>query len=516
VLRSAVLTSGLLLLAVPARGQDDRLTEDHGWPAGTIQEQLNGDSTLIPYGKGAIFVPAMTNPLDEPPVAIYYQDDRIAEGTTGTRLVLSPGTYEVRVGSGAGEQRLGIQATVRERHTTVVPVSWAGLSIHVVDERLGSLRGSYEIIRVDDREYLGIGFGTDEQAGEPVTTWLLKPGLYKIVRVGETYRARRDFATVRLVEGHHTHFLLVQDEAGEFKGGGEVPEAEIFQGKDGFFGSLILGGDLTFNHRDNVPGVTPGISFSFRAFLDARLSVEIFDSPFVLLFQVEEGQTKPPDLPFQKTIDRADLDLLYIYQINDIVGPYIRFGGETNILPSNQNFAEPTRVVLRDPDGTVIEDIPDATDVDLAGPVGLSTLREGAGINLRVFKELWGETTLRAGVGARHTLARGDVYLLQGDESSDDVKYYDSVPTVNRFGAEATVLGVARISRWVLFNLELDTLVPFNGFDKSVLELEASVALKLTSYLSVNYVLRFLLDRLLSDEDQLQQDILLRFSVEVL
>src|SRR5688572_197836 len=385
-----MLTLGLISIALPARAQDARLTEDHGWPAGTIHEQLDKDTALIPYGKGAIFVPAMTNPLDEPPVAVYYQDERIEEGTTGSRIILNPGTYEVRVGSGAGEQRLGIQATVRERHTTVVPVSWAGLSIHVVDERLGSLRGSYEIIRVEDREYLGIGFGTDEQAGEPVTTWLLRPGLYKIVRVGETYRARRDFATVRLVEGHLRDFLLVECEAGEFKGGGEVPEDELFQAQDGFFGSLTLGGDLTMNHRANVPGVTPGISFSFRAFLDARLSVEIFDSPFVLSFQIEEGQTKPPDLPFQKTIDRADLDLLYIYQINQIIGPYVRFGGETNVLPSNQNFEEPSRVVLRASDGeTVVEDIPDATEVDLSGPIGLSTLREGAGINLRVFKELW-------------------------------------------------------------------------------------------------------------------------------
>src|SRR5688572_6804569 len=231
-----MLTLGLISIALPARAQDERLTEDHGWPAGTIHEELDKDIALIPYGKGAIFVPAMTNPLDEPPVAVYYQDERIEEGTTGSRIILNPGTYEVRVGSGAGEQRLGIQATVRERHTTVVPVSWAGLSIHVVDERLGSLRGSYEIIRVEDREYLGIGFGTDEQAGEPVTTWLLRPGLYKIVRVGETYRARRDFATVRLVEGHHTHFQLVLDKASdEFKGGGEVPANELFLPKDGFF-----------------------------------------------------------------------------------------------------------------------------------------------------------------------------------------------------------------------------------------------------------------------------------------
>src|SRR5262245_29450635 len=46
-----------------------RLVEDRGWAAGTIQEQLDRDPTLVPFGKGAVFVPAMTDPLDEPPVA---------------------------------------------------------------------------------------------------------------------------------------------------------------------------------------------------------------------------------------------------------------------------------------------------------------------------------------------------------------------------------------------------------------------------------------------------------------
>jgi hypothetical protein len=74
------------------------------------------------------------------------------------------------------------------------------MQVHVIDEQYGSVRASYEIIRMDDRAYVGLGFGTDEQAGEPVSTWILRPGLYKIIRVGETYRARRDFFTVR-VEG---------------------------------------------------------------------------------------------------------------------------------------------------------------------------------------------------------------------------------------------------------------------------------------------------------------------------
>lgn len=526
-----------LLLSGEAFADDDddevTLTREYDWPAGAIQEQLNRDTTLVPYGKGAIFVPAMTNPLDEPPVAIWKDGDRVGEGTTGQRIVMEPGTYEVRVGSGAQQQRIAIQATVRERFTTVIPVSWAGLSVHVVDERFSSLRGSYEIIRVEDREYMGIGFGTDEQAGEPVTTWVLRPGLYKIVRVGETYRARRDFATVRLVEGHLTHFLLVLDETGAFQGGGEVPQEDLFQAKDGFYGSLIFGGDVSLNQRDNVPGLPQGISFAFRAFVDARASIEIFDNPLVLQLQIEEGQTKPPELPLQKTNDRLDLDMLYVYGLTNWLGPYIRFGGETNLLPTTQNFDEARPVEFRDTDGaTFLRCQDDAASVDLGGPVGLSTLQEGAGLNMRLLKTLFAETTLRAGIGARHTLARGDVFLLRDDLSGEnyaplappspcdptldeDRRVYVRLPSVNRFGVETTLLGVGRISRWVLINLELDALIPFNGFENTVVEVETSVALKLTRFLSVNYVVRFLLDRVISDDYQLQQDVLLRFSLEI-
>jgi hypothetical protein len=507
----------MALVGRAAFAQDEALDRDHGFIAGTVREQLDRDTTLVPYGKGAVFVPAMTDPLDEPPVAVYSGPDRVADGTTGQRIVLSPGTYDISIGSGAREQRMSFQATVKERFTTVVPVSWAGLTVHVVDERFGSIRQSYEIIRVEDRAYVGLGFGTDEQAGEPVTTWLLAPGLYKIVRVGESYRARRDFAAVRLVEGHHTHFLLVLDPAtGEFQGGGEVPAEDVFRAREGFYGDLVLGGDLSFNHRDNVPNLPDGLSFAFRAFVDARASVEIFESPLLLQLQVEEGQTKQPSLPFQKTNDRLDVDLLYVYQLTKAIGPYVRFGGETNLLPTRQAFDVPKQIVLLDSDGkTPLGDPIVDDDVKLSEPIGLTTLREGAGLNMRLYKLLWSEMTLRAGVGARHTLARRDVFLLVDALSDTDNKFYRRIPTVNRFGVEATLLAFAQLTRWVLINLEVDTLVPFNGFDKTVVELEGSIALKLTSYVSVNYVGRFLLDRLVSPEDQLQQEVLLRFSVEV-
>ncbi|MEO1173671.1 MAG: hypothetical protein AAFX94_16720, partial [Myxococcota bacterium] len=121
-----VVCAGQLLFTGAVRGQeppatvgrtDPRLDLDQGWPAGTIREQLSRDSTLIPFGKGAVFVPAMTNPLDEPPVTVYQAGRQIREAKTGERIVLNPGNYAVFVGSGSEEQRLSFATEVREMNT---------------------------------------------------------------------------------------------------------------------------------------------------------------------------------------------------------------------------------------------------------------------------------------------------------------------------------------------------------------------------------------------------------------
>ena len=515
-LSASALPSTLAWADTPAGLPSSALFEETGWPAGSIQTQLDRDRTLVPYGKGAIFVPAMTNPLDEPPISVYAADRKVAEATSGKRIVLSPGTYEIRLGSGAVEQRQSVQATVREQFTTVIPVSWAGLSIHVVDEQFGNLRASYEIIRVRDREYVGVGFGTDEQAGEPVTTWILEPGLYKIVRVGENYRARRDFATVRLVARKHTHFLLVLDpETGEFQGGGEVPEDDLFRPRDGFFGSLVIGGDLAFTTRSNAPtGGQAGLSYQFRGFVDNRMSIELFGNPLVSQLQIEQGQTKIGDQPFQKISDRVDLDLLYIYRWKDWIGPYIQLGAETNLFPTFRDFEPLERVVLRRGNDPTRDEVLLAESLRVSPPAGLIRLKEGGGLNLRLFRAVFAEVNVRTGLGGRHRLAR-DLFVEGGNRLPDE-RLFVEVDSDNEVGIETTVLAVARITRWVVLNLELDTLLPFTSFQDTLVDLEASVALKLTRFLSVRWVARFVRDRAIQADDRFENDILLRFSVELL
>lgn len=495
-----------------ASGSKLDLSADRGWPAGSVQEQMDADPTVVPYGKGAIFVPAMTDPRDEPIVTVFAGEQKVAQATTGRRIIVAPGTYTVRFGSGTVQQRFRKRVQVRELNTTVVPVSWAGLVVHVVDERFNSLRSSYELIRMEDREYLGVGFGSNEQAGEPVSTWVLEPGLYKIVKVGSTYRARSNFVTVRLIEGHLTDFILVRDaDTGAFKGGGEATIEELFRSQQGLWWNLVVGGDLSFNSNRNVLGNPDGESYSFRAFLDGKLNFSIGDNPLLFQLQIEEGQTKTLDLPWQKNRDRVDLDGLYVHELSELFGAYGRFGGETNFFVGQEFFEQPQDVIIQDPAGRTLERRNRVRALQLSPAFGLTQLKEGVGVNVRIPKTVFSETTFRLGVGARHRVTRDLVERF--DDPTTEALEFRRIAPANQLGIEATVLGLFRITRWVIVNLELDTLVPFGNPLGVVVDADATLSVKATQYLSLNYVIRYLRDPTILTDYQLEQDILLRFSL---
>jgi hypothetical protein len=66
-------------------------------------------------------------------VIVDKEGDRVASGTLGERIVVDPGDYEVRLGSGAVTQQVTVKVRVVEDKTTVVPPTWAALEVSVVD-----------------------------------------------------------------------------------------------------------------------------------------------------------------------------------------------------------------------------------------------------------------------------------------------------------------------------------------------------------------------------------------------
>lgn len=464
--------------------------------------QFLEDETPVSVGFGAIFVPALSDGEREPLVVVYRDGKPMAEGYPGRRIVVQPDTYTVRFGSGAVEQQLELAVAVEESRTTIVPPTWSGLEVEVVDEKFVPFRGTYELIRMDNREDYGIGFGADELLGEQTRTWILRPGLYKLIRAGGTYRDRTDFATIRLLPGDMTNFTLVQNPTtGELKGAGEVDPSEAALAEASPWTlRAVVGGDIAFGFDDGRAAAADGWSLGLRLFLDASLTYYDERHQWITRFDLEEGQERDPATEeFFNEADRLFLHTIYTYRLLSWFGPYARAGLETSLLA---DYRQPG------PDGNVgTPDDGTGPDVKLRGAFEPLELIEGVGGNFQVVRSRWFELDLRAGLGARQTFQDG--VLLVNDEGLDD-----PLEDTQRFGPEGALLAQARISRWVALSSELDGLVPIGNSENTEFSLRNQVSVRLTSFASLTY--RYILLRKpTSDEESAtsqEHDLQLRFS----
>jgi hypothetical protein len=165
-------------------------------------------------------------------------------------------------------------------------------------------------------------------------------------------------------------------------------------------------------------------------------------------------------------------------------------------------------------DGDINKRLRGANEMQLRSSFGLTNIQEGAGLNVRLLKRSFLEMTLRTGVGARHRLTR---YLLQlTSEPGTSPQVYQLVPSLHRVGVEQGLIVVARITQWATGVIELDALVPFDDVLYTVVNVESNIAIKITEYISINYVLRYQRDATLSKDVQLENDLRLRFSFQFL
>ena len=120
------------------------------WYAPTLDAQMAADDIIIPFGKGGVFVPRYTETNSEPDFEVYdLENNHVGAARTGTTIALVPGNYDVTLGSGSQQQRIVKRVTVTEGRTTPVVPDWSGLIVEVVDEQGVSLRGEYELVRID-------------------------------------------------------------------------------------------------------------------------------------------------------------------------------------------------------------------------------------------------------------------------------------------------------------------------------------------------------------------------------
>lgn len=494
----------------------------YDWNAPSSVRQLERDETPIPVGYSAIFVPTLTDPADEPQVTVFSRDREVARGRTGRRIIVPPGDIVVRIGSGNLRQTTALNLHMERGSTSLVRVRWGGLIVEVVDENNVPFRGDYELIRVDDTEVLGVGSGADALLGERLRTWILEPGLYRLVRRGESYRARTDFATVNIPEGGLVRFKLVLDSiTGSFRGAGVVSADELTTPRANvpWTRRMYLGANLGMSQSDGVPGAADQLALSSDFFLDAFVAFERSSHSFIGIFEIEEGiilvsPANAESQPLQWSRDQLRLDAIYTYYLNPRFGPYVAFGNLTTLFPSRVIATDDITVRRVFSNGTSRDQfVPGGEAYQTSRPFGSVQFAEGAGINLRLLRTAAIDANFRVGAGFRQNLFR-EAFVSDDVPGTAEVELRQ-LDNLFQEGLEAILAARVRLFRFLTYTTEVEAFVGFSELSDPSAIWENTLSFRIASFASLDYTLNLAHQPLITNDLQLSQNILLRLAWSV-
>ena len=493
------------------------------WYAPPLAAQMEADEAIIPFGKGGIFVPRYTETNSEPDFEVYdLSNKHSGSARTGGTIMLVPGDYDVTLGSGSQQQRIVKRVTVVEGRKTPVVPDWSGLIIETVDEQGVSIRGEYELVRIDDFDPYGRGFGASVELGETVKAWILKPGTYKILGAGESYNTMTNFVTVRLLPGELTNFLLIQEpEKFGIRGGGTLQLASATR-------------SMTSNWHW---GANVGANILFNAEFDHQAKLEMNSLTMGLLFDTWVLYRKKPvewntRLRLDESVNIADndpetmvnspdrmlLSSIFIWRILNWLGPYARSEINTKFFETKVKRGKEDYFCFVDADYVFDESRePDTSGIFVAEP-GFSPLimEIGAGVNADLTTQRYFEAKARLGFGSTYSryderyrvIESGDVKNPADDDPDEPperraaienrkangvILYPEKKVSIFEVGPQASLGATVRIGAFASVEAEVKLFAPVAPtprFDKPDFDVSGTLSWRLSSILNLDYTYR--------------------------
>ena len=515
------------------------------WEAPPLVEQESATNAFVPMGKGGIFIPRFTAATEEPDVEILDSSGRsVASGGTGRLFSVEPGKHTCLLGSGAHNQRIPITVDVEEGKTVPVAPDWAGLSIETVDSTATPFRGEYELVRIDEFEAYGRGFGANPDLGEVVKTWILKPGIYKVLTMGQGYNSLINFVTVRLVPGELTKLLLVQNPM-DFKilGGGTVEVTPKTTLTSHWKYGADIGGSVKFNSEVDRISKDTSVSTLFGLLSTLWLTYQQHPYEWQTRIRLDEGFNltglKVSDLLTNP--DDVLLNSLFIWRIFSWFGPYGRAELQTNLLPRRTIRDQSHKYFCLLNSDSTLANPPKCFDSSSSHQVKPSFaplfMDIGAGANADVLSFSFLEMKLRAGFGSRYTRfprqyqpvdTSAVLWAKIPTTSTDSANlklaknslflYPENPSSVFESGPQASVSGMLRLGRVITSDAELNIFAPITPeqrFLRPDFDLLANVSWRLSRWITLDYTYTFRLTQpkeISNRVDQSAHGVWLRFS----
>lgn len=464
------------------------------WVAEPPEIQLDKEGLDDEKGLGRIFVPAMSKPEYEPSYTVIQGDSIVKdECPVGQSVFLPPGTYTIVIGSAANEQdRIRKEITLVQGETEIIYPDWSGLIVKIIDENRDFLRESYEIFDINTYNSMGTQYSADEdEPGEYQDTWLLVPGMYKIVKYGEPFNTFRNFTTARLIPGELSTITIVMDsETGDFVGAGMLPEIaelkqeEIWNVYTSLKGGFLLSGDNEMSEDETQTNIT------LNTKLENEVRLDRFPHYLNMKQIVNVGLNKEEGREFRIYSNDLQLSNTYIFYFVKQFGVYTRFRFETKPFATKHYFSETQDTLYKqNSDGQLIETVHNTDEIETAPIFSPLRFEEGIGFNYTALKTKSASLSLKAGFGFSQTL-NNDVFK----QDPENPKIFREQESLYLEGLEASVTGDFRIFRNLNYFGELYTLYPFDEDRTQVVRWDNNFTFRISRFVAVDYTLSFIQD----------------------
>ncbi|MCX7725213.1 MAG: hypothetical protein N2053_00040 [Chitinispirillaceae bacterium] len=504
------------------------------WEAPPLWEQVTSDKTNIPMGRGGVFVPRFTEANDEPDVEILtLEGTSVKVGEPGQTFSVEPGIYYVMLGSGSHRQRLVRKVEVFESKITPLLPDWSGLLIETIDTTAMPFKGEYELIRIDEFEAFGRGFGADPELGEKPKVWILKPGVYKILGRGESYNTFRNFITVRLLPGELTKVILIQKPTDmSIISGGTIDVTPVTKISSHWKFGANIGGNIQFTNENDrkEDRNTFNSVLSIRTLLWLRFFKERFEWESNLL--LDEGLSLSETNLYDLITAPDDFRIisLFIYRLFSWVGPYARAELRTNIFPNRVGLEEKKEFCVLNSDSTINKFIY-AYSFPTKPSLCPLEINLDLGANIDAVNSRFVELKVRSGVGTSFNSfrdryeTRASDFPVNTQDTSLLLRLQDSrilfplkAGRYLEFGPQGSFKGNIRLGRIGIASGELRIfapVVPDLRITRPDFDLLLTLSLRLTKGITLDYDYTYLLKQpkdINARENYTTHKIYLRFS----
>lgn len=460
---------------------------------------------------GRLYLPTKTDPDYEPQVDVFNEkEDWIGSYKTGTDIMLDPGDYWIRFGSGAQKQQIVKKVTVLPRYKYVLKPDWGWLVVNLIDENRNQIDNNYEIFDVNTTESYGFGNGIKEGTGQKLRSWVLNPGTYKIVLNHLPYNTYTDFATLEVKQGELEEITIVIDsEDNHLIGAGDLSMENLVYGDTKLRHTIMN----HFNANATVDNKTDKGKNDFLVTLNEQLENRVDYDQFPYYFNMrnvlELGVTKESDTEFRFSSDSFDWKNTGVYYFYNFLGIYGRADVNTHFFNEYLYTKEKQNYIKINASG--VQDTLNTKKLGVKNSLFPMTTKEGMGINVRPINTSRIDLNLRFGLGLRQDLY-DDYYTKDNNASNSSISVYRELSSKYQKGTEISLTGNAQPLSFFSYLINADVLIPFEKGEPTTMDWENDFNFRLFKAISFDYRLNLNYNKDVKDYVMITHTAFLRFT----